>query len=366
MKILLVDYRNDYYSRSWEKTNRNGTANYYLEYQPLKRLAEANGHSVEFFWIDEAILEHGRDPARKMLIDHILREKPEVCIFHGAEYDIGIETLRALKEKSNSKLVYMCVDDSWSWDRISRHFAPFFSWIVTYCGDAPARYREIGCQNVIHSQPGVDLSTYKKTNTAKDINVSFVGTWSKLRGETISYLRDKNISVLTRGNGWPEGAVTQEEMIDIINRSKISLSLNPPAFYFGWRPIIRLFIRRAFLGEGGLPYKLDIHNFRDNFASWMQKKILQVKARNFEIPACGTAEITQDADDLRDYYKPGEEIIFYRDNKDLAEKINYYLEHNEEREKIAQRGYERTIKDHYAEKRFKEIFSSIGAPLEKK
>ena len=43
----------------------------------------------------------------------------------------------------------------------------------------------------------------------------------------------------------------------------------------------------------------------------------------------------------------------------MIDKIKYYLEHNEERESIAQAGYERTIREHTYEKRFNNIFKRI-------
>jgi len=194
--------------------------------------------------------------------------------------------------------------------------------------------------------------------------VGFVGLWSKPREKLIKYLRSRGINVFVRGRGWPEGIIKdQDELNTIINRSKIFLSLNTPAFYFGWRPLVGLFFRRASLGEGGLRVKLDVWNFLSNFRLWLDKRNAQVKSRHFEPSACGTFQLTQDADDLRDYYKLGEEIVVYRDKKDLVKKINYYLDHSEEREAIAKRGYERTTRDHSTEKRFEEIFQMIGRPL---
>ena len=93
------------------------------------------------------------------------------------------------------------------------------------------------------------------------------------------------------------------------------------------------------------------------------KRNTWVKARNFEVPACGTFELTEDADDLRDYYKLGEEIVVYKGDKDLVEKVGYYLAHPEEREEIARRGYERTIREHSIERRYEDIFLMIGKPL---
>jgi spore maturation protein CgeB len=52
-------------------------------------------------------------------------------------------------------------------------------------------------------------------------------------------------------------------------------------------------------------------------------------------------------------------MVFYRGAEELIQKVRYYLGHDDERRRIAKAGYERTIKDHTYEKRFREIFSII-------
>jgi spore maturation protein CgeB len=66
---------------------------------------------------------------------------------------------------------------------------------------------------------------------------------------------------------------------------------------------------------------------------------------------------------MRDYYKLGEEIVVYENDRDLVDKIKYYLVHEEDREAIAKAGYERTLRDHSTERRFEDIFKMIGKPL---
>ena len=362
MKILLVNYKYAY-DREWNNLNRRAPS-YYLEYLPLKAVAEKHGHSVDIFYIDEAILNKGREGAREQFWQYIVNEKPDVCLAGFNEYDLGKKLFCRIKNETATTLVYIGDDDTWRWERVSRHFAHCFTWILTYDSRAIKKYKNIGCKNIIHHQPGVDLAVYKKLdNVTKDIDVSFVGLWSKPRERLINYLRSHGVNVFVRGMGWSEGPVSQDDLISIINRSKISLSLNTPAFYFGWRPIVRLFFRRAYFGERGVPIKLDIQNFFDNFRSWLMKRNAQVKSRHFEVPACGTLEMTQDADDMRDYYNLGEEIVVYENGKDLAEKIKYYLAHQDEREAIAKRGYERTQRDHSTEKRFEDVFRMIGKPI---
>lgn len=362
MKILLVNYKWGY-DREWNNLGRRALS-YYLEYLPLKAVAERHGHTADIFYIDEAILAKGREGARQMFWEYITTNKPDFCFAGFNEYDLGKELFRKIKNETKTALVYIGDDDAWRWDRVGKHFARCFTWILTYDSRAIPKYRSIGCDKIIHHQPGVDLGTYRKLDgLARDIDVSFVGIYNKPRGKLINFLRKAGIDVYVRGVGWPEGPISQEELIRVLNRSRINLALNTSSFYVGWRSIARLFFRRKHFGEPGLPVKLDIHNFFDNIRMWLGKKNLQVKSRNFEAPACGALEMTQDADDLKDYYKLEEEIVVYKDEKDLVEKIRYYLTHSEEREEIARRGYERTIRDHSTEKRFEDIFRMMGMPL---
>ncbi len=63
------------------------------------------------------------------------------------------------------------------------------------------------------------------------------------------------------------------------------------------------------------------------------------------------------------YYDVGTEIVCFGSKRDLVEKIRYYLSHEEEREAIARRGYERTLRDHTYEQRFNQIFEQMGLVL---
>ena len=43
---------------------------------------------------------------------------------------------------------------------------------------------------------------------------------------------------------------------------------------------------------------------------------------------CGSFLLTDEADNLRDYYEDGKEIVFWKDIPDLVKKIKYYLEND--------------------------------------
>ncbi len=72
-----------------------------------------------------------------------------------------------------------------------------------------------------------------------------------------------------------------------------------------------------------------------------------VTMRIFEGSGCGALMLTDsDQNGLRDLFEIGNEIVLFRDDEDLIEKISYYLAHDKERVEIAEAGYRRTTEDH--------------------
>ncbi len=68
--------------------------------------------------------------------------------------------------------------------------------------------------------------------------------------------------------------------------------------------------------------------------------------RIFEALAAGCFLLTDHCDELEELFVVGEEIETFRSSAELAEKVAYYLSHEEERQRIAQRGHERFLRDH--------------------
>ena len=319
MKILYVASSGDY-TNTWQKTKREHSPDYYLTYLPIVNFANEYGHSVVPFWVDEEILSKGRAGMNLALRDAMIDGNYDVCLVFGGEEDFDTKVLAEIKEKTRATTVYFCSDDSWRLDSKSKYFAPFYTWVVTYYPPAVAAYRAMGITNVIFCYVWVNLEICHPVPGPKDIDVSFVGTWSKPRQKAIDALRRAGIDVMVRGNGWPEGGVPQEEMVRIFSQSKIGLSLNPPAFYFGVKPLVRLFFRRARLGEGGASIKWDGWNFYSNVREWLQKRRPQMKGRHYEIAAFGTMEMTQYAEGLEGCYELGKEIVLYGDLDDLVQR----------------------------------------------
>lgn len=302
----------------------------------------------------ERAADLGRKRFNRELLEKTELEKPDLifCFMYSDELDPA--ALEALKKKTVTLAWF--ADDHWRFWNYTRRYAPRFSWAVTTYAKAVPLYRRIGAANVIHSQWGANLALYRPATVpaARTGDVSFVGGWSRPRAKIVAALEKRGIAVEAYGNGWPRGRLSFNEMIALFGKSKINLALNPVPGFWNANSLGRLLFRAS--GRRIVP---DIHPVQ-NARAWLCRGVRQIKARHFEIPACGGFVMTEPADDIESYYAPDREMVFYRTVPELAEKIRYYLAHEDERERIARAGYERTIREHSYAERFKNIFEIIG------
>jgi hypothetical protein len=85
-----------------------------------------------------------------------------------------------------------------------------------------------------------------------------------------------------------------------------------------------------------------------------------INYRTFETTGCGTFLLTNYTPGLEKLFDIGKELVVYNDLNDLDNKVKYYLENEEEREKIAKAGYERSKKDHTYFERSKKLIQIIN------
>lgn len=81
-----------------------------------------------------------------------------------------------------------------------------------------------------------------------------------------------------------------------------------------------------------------------------------IPLRCFDIMGCGGFLLSNYQSDFMRHFVPGEDFVYYEDNDDLINKIEYYLAHNDEREQIAKNGYDKIVKSHTFIHRVKEIY----------
>ncbi|XOB40747.1 MAG: glycosyltransferase [Candidatus Nealsonbacteria bacterium] len=351
MKILYIALKYDY-----GKPERGFSFEHYNFYDSLTKMDNGR-NQVVYFPFDEIIQKAGREKMNQQLLETVYQEKPDLCFFFLFEDEIKKEVIREITEKNRSITFNWFADDHWRFDNYSKYWIPYFNWMVTTDSKALAKYQNIGFNNVIKSQWACNYFLYKPLNLPKIYDVTFVSQPHGNRKKVVEKIKEAGIDIKCWGQGWPEGRISQEEMIKIFSQSKINLNLTKSSGVMNWKTLAKIFLRRR---HDASIRPCNPREWIDNFKSILGRRREQIKGRNFEIPGCRGFLLTSGADNLAEYYRDGKEIVIYKDTKDLIDKIRYYLIHDEEREAIAKVGYEKTLRDHTYEKRFNEIFKVIG------
>ena len=74
--------------------------------------------------------------------------------------------------------------------------------------------------------------------------------------------------------------------------------------------------------------------------------IVGVNTRAFELAASGVCQVADLKEDLPSLFRPGEEVVAYRDLDDLKRQLDYYLAHPDEARAIGANAQTRALKEH--------------------
>jgi hypothetical protein len=218
-------------------------------------------------------------------------------------------------------LVWMSRDPD-ALDSYSIEWLPCVDYLVTTSRKAFERYQEFGYgDRVIRSQWACHPGTFFPLSLTRDKVVTFIGPPSPSRQNAFQYLQSEGIPLQVYGPGWARlPNPSQAEQLRLMSESQVNLA-------------------------------------------WSFEHA-------FEITATRSFCLMPDSEDLEEYFRvdaPGQrrfaEIACANNVEELRDKIRYYATHDREREVIAQRGYERTLREHTWHRRFHEVFTQIGWKL---
>lgn len=82
-----------------------------------------------------------------------------------------------------------------------------------------------------------------------------------------------------------------------------------------------------------------------------------IPLRVFDIMGSQGFVLTNYQEDMTDCFVPDEDYVYYADEEDLLEKIDYYLSHETRRAEIARNGYEKILRYHTYEHRIPYLFA---------
>lgn len=83
--------------------------------------------------------------------------------------------------------------------------------------------------------------------------------------------------------------------------------------------------------------------------------------RTFKIPFCGSFEICDDVDCVRDYFVEGKELIIAGSKQDWFDKIDYYFKHEAEAKKIAAAGQAKVKAAHTYKHRAQQMLDLLSS-----
>jgi spore maturation protein CgeB len=183
------------------------------------------GHEIVYFDFMTLLEKYGRDGMNRRLAEVVRAEQPDVMFTVLFEEQLCRETIRSISESGHTKTVNWFCDDHWRFENFSKFWAPCFNWVISTSSNSGPRYERIGYKNVIHSQFACNHFTYRKLDLPLKYDVTFIGQPHSNRRFVIDALRQRGLNVSVWGHGWEGGRLSQEEMIEVFNQSRINLNL---------------------------------------------------------------------------------------------------------------------------------------------
>ncbi|MCK5320473.1 glycosyltransferase family 1 protein [Candidatus Parcubacteria bacterium] len=363
MKILFLDlyysdFLDDYYKKYPEKKCENyenqkkavlsecfGTADFYSK--NLEKL----GHNAENIILNNEILQkqwakendikyfasrfNGESAigkyfkkkwTEKILEAQIAKYKPDVLYCKNV-YLPGIKFLKKIKK--HTKLIVAQA----AYKLPPKNFFTPYDLMISSLPNCVKLFRGWGIKSE-YLPLAFEKTILDKLKKNISYNITHIGGYSPIHNE-----RNKTLEAVAKNN-----------TIDFWGYGTDNLDENSP-------------IKNHFHGEA---WGLDMYDILYNSKITLTKhikKVAQNYANNmtlYEATGCGCLLIADTKDNLSELFEVGKEIETYSNDKELSEKINYYLSHEEERKKIAKAGQKRTLEDHTYEKRTQELISIIN------
>ena len=279
------------------------------------------------------------------LLELAINHKPDLLWAEKQEY-IYPQTLRELF-KHGIKSLHFTPDPyfslSWKRTRLSDECMPLFDYTITSKKYELDEYKK-KCKRVIYMPLGfaeaVHRPLFPADSREREIyksDVAFIGGWEPRREKMLECIvRETNCDLKIWGYGW-------EHLVDGRWTLRRWLAMNQLAGNIQFKIKKNEILSKAVQGSEiyADAYAWAISGAKINIGFLRQVCPDQHTTRTFEIPACGSMLLADRTEEHREFFIEGKEAEFFSSKEELAEKVKFYLAHEELRKKIAMNGYEK-------------------------
>lgn len=242
---------------------------------------------------------------------------------------IDPEIIFSLRNNSR-RLVHFTPDPAFTYHR-SRLFyeaLPKYDYCITTKSFEIESYKAFGVNTIFCTQ-GFDPKVHKSYHTFKEKQgVVFIGHKEEEREYIVSQLVEKNIKITIAGNHWDRFSAKRKHKSNLIYRGKGIFGADYARELSG-----------ALLGLGLL-------------SRWVPELHT---TRTFEIPACGTALVTEHNPEIGSVFSD-DEVVYYDDPQEAVAKIEHYILKRDKVAHITAKGFKRVTEGGYS---YPDILSRI-------
>ncbi len=241
-------------------------------------------------------------------------------------------TLKVFKKYGIQTYCFYPDNSFYAHGRLLPRTLPLYDWVFTSKAFGLRDMKEkLGVENASLLYHAYDRDLHRPVElTARDerrygCDASFIGTWSPKKEKVLTGLVKKRprLKLKVWGEQWAE------------NVPKSS-------------PLFRFIGGHEVMGE---EYVRALQASAVNIAILSERRTGasaddQITSRTFHIPACGAFMVHERTDEVTFVLKEDRQMACYASVDELAAKIDYYLEHKTERQKIARAGYREVVRSH--------------------
>ena len=230
----------------------------------------------------------------------------------------------ALLRSRTKKLIHYTPDPAFTFHKSRLFFKslPYYDFLVTTKSyELEHYYKYIKTEKVLYATQGFDAKLHKpsKHPFSKKEGFVFIGHYEDQRAVVLEKLLQNDIKITLAGIKWYQFAKKHQN--------------NPNLIYLG-------------NGVYGEDYVKTLQKAKMAWGA-LSKWVPELHTtRTFEIPACGTALVTERNTETQLFFKD-DEAIFYTNENDLIEKITFFMNNDKPLEVLTKKGTSRAVTNAY-------------------